>query len=91
MTGLDAAGPLFEKTTKEVRIDKSDATYVDLIHTNGGNEDQGFLGKSGFPKLEFHVLGINAAVGHADFFPNGGHKQPKCNNNFICAHGEGKS
>ena len=45
VTGLDAAGPLFEKTTKEVRIDKSDATYVDLIHTNGGNEDQGFLGK----------------------------------------------
>ena len=41
VTGLDAAGPLFEKTTKEVRIDKSDATYVDLIHTNGGNEDQG--------------------------------------------------
>ena len=48
MTGLDAAGPLFEKTTKEVRIDKSDATYVDLIHTNGGNEDQGFLGERFF-------------------------------------------
>ena len=32
---------------------------------------------------------MNNAVGHADFFPNGGHKQPNCNNNFICAHGEG--
>merc|ERR1712136_604165 len=72
--GMDAAGPIFEKTTKDVRIDKSDATFVDLIHCNGGNEDSGFLG-------------INAAVGHADFFPNGGHHQPKCgNNNFICSH-----
>ena len=66
VTGMDAAGPMFEKTTSEVRIDKSDANFVDLIHTNGGNEDQGFLG-------------INAAVGHADFFPNGGHSVIKKN------------
>ena len=66
---------MFERTTKEVRIDKSDCSYVDIIHTNGGNEDDGFLG-------------INAAVGHADYYPNGGHKQPKCNNNFVCSHGE---
>ena len=75
ITGLDPAGPLFERTTKDVRIDKSDCSYVDIIHTNGGNEDDGFLG-------------INAAVGHADYYPNGGHKQPKCNNNFVCSHGE---
>ena len=37
---MDAAGPLFEKTTKDVRIDKSDASFVDLIHSNGGNEDK---------------------------------------------------
>ena len=59
VTGMDPAGPLFEKTTNEVRIDRTDATFVDIIHTNGGNEDTGFLG-------------INAAVGHADFYPNGG-------------------
>ena len=40
VSGLDAAGPLFEKTTKDVRIDKSDASFVDLIHSNGGNEDK---------------------------------------------------
>ena len=51
---------MFERTTAEVRIDKSDASFVDIMHTCGGNEDTGFLG-------------INAAVGHADFFPNGGH------------------
>ena len=45
-----------------MRIDKSDANFVDIIHTNGGNENDGFLG-------------MNNAVGHADFFPNGGHTQ----------------
>merc|ERR1712046_29950 len=60
--GLDPAGPMFERCTKEVRIDRGDASFVDIMHTNGGNEDNGFLG-------------INAAVGHADFFPNGGHNQ----------------
>ena len=59
VTGMDAAGPMFEETTAAVRIDKSDASFVDLIHTNGGNEDSGFLG-------------MHAALGHADFFPNGG-------------------
>lgn len=72
--GLDPAGPMFERTTSEVRIDKGDARFVDVMHTNGGNEDVGFLG-------------MNAAVGHADFFPNGGHDQAGCGtNNFICSH-----
>ena len=62
ITGLDPAGPAFELARKEVRIDKSDANFVDIIHTNGGNENDGFLG-------------MNNAVGHADFFPNGGHTQ----------------
>ena len=67
---------MFERTTSEVRIDRSDGAFVDIMHTNGGNEDNGFLG-------------INAAVGHADFFPNGGHNQAGCGpNNFICSHNE---
>ena len=67
---------MFERTTSEVRIDRSDAAFVDIMHTNGGNEDNGFLG-------------INADVGHADFFPNGGHNQAGCgSNNFICSHNE---
>ncbi|CAG5087992.1 Oidioi.mRNA.OKI2018_I69.PAR.g11694.t1.cds [Oikopleura dioica] len=74
VVGMDPAGPTFEKTTKEVRIDYTDATFVQIIHTNGGDEDAGFLG-------------MNAAFGHADFYPNGGVRQPGCNN-FICDHGE---
>jgi len=60
MTGMDPAGPLFEKTDIEVRFDRTDAEFVDVIHANAGNENDGFMG-------------IHTAVGHADFFPNGGH------------------
>ena len=72
VTGLDPAGPLFEMTEPPVRIDKSDADFVDIIHTNGGL-DNGFLG-------------MNRAVGHADFYPNGGRQQPGCGVNFSCSH-----
>jgi len=76
ITGMDPAGPAFQKTTKAVRLDASDASFVDVIHTNGGEEDEGFLGMS-------------FSIGHADFYPNGGVSQPGCwDINFICSHGE---
>jgi Lipase. len=65
ITGLDAAGPLFENCTEEVRIAKSDADFVDGIHTNGGDEREGFCG-------------MHMAYGHADFYPNGGGRQTGC-------------
>ena len=34
ITALDAAGPEFENCTAEVRIDQSDAEFVDTIHTS---------------------------------------------------------
>jgi len=73
VTGLDAAGPLFENCTKEVRIDKSDADFVDLIHTNGGETGTG-------------ICGIHAPLGHADFYPNGGVKQSGCGNADVECH-----
>ena len=75
ITGLDPAGPLFEETEAPVRIDPSDARFVDILHTNGGAENGGFLG-------------MNAAFGHADFYPHGGRQQPQCGVNFNCSHGE---
>ncbi|XP_071444098.1 pancreatic lipase-related protein 2-like [Hetaerina americana] len=60
ITGLDPAGPLFNKLPKFVRLDSSDATFVDVIHSDA--EDFGY--------------GIQDVSGHLDFFPNGGYRQP---------------
>ncbi|XP_035714092.1 lipase member H-like [Folsomia candida] len=37
ITGLDPAGPLFN-THSELKIDKSDANFVDIYHSNAGLE-----------------------------------------------------
>ena len=62
MTGLDPAGPQHTKVGNDLRLDKNDAAQVDVIHTN----TIGF----GTKRAE--------TVGHIDFFPNGGAKQPGC-------------
>ncbi|XP_074619187.1 inactive pancreatic lipase-related protein 1-like [Acropora palmata] len=36
ITGLDPAGPYFTVTKNEAHLDKTDAKYVDIIHTNAG-------------------------------------------------------
>lgn len=63
ITGLDPAGMLFEGTT--VALSRSDAKFVDVIHTNMGD----------IRKLQ---LGLSGALGDVDFYPNGGEFQPGC-------------
>lgn len=65
ITGLDPAGPYFENTDPVVRLDPSDAVYVDAIHSDGAATLQ--IG-----------LGLMQQVGHADYYPNGGKVQPNC-------------
>ncbi|NXO39147.1 LIPR3 protein, partial [Locustella ochotensis] len=67
ITGLDPAGPLFQYTPTMVRLDPSDAKFVDIIHTHAGH-------------LFFDFApGILQTCGHLDFYPNGGKKMPGCN------------
>ena len=68
--GLDPAGPLFEGYEPYVRLDKSDASYVDVIHSNGES-----LIVGGFGTWE--------PIGHVDFYPNGGRAQRGCQHLII--------
>lgn len=66
ITGLDPAGPSFKGTDPRVRLDPSDATFVDAIHTDASEYET----ISGY--------GMSDASGHIDFYPNGGVNQPGC-------------
>ncbi|OAD60287.1 Pancreatic lipase-related protein 1 [Eufriesea mexicana] len=72
ITGLDPAGPLFESQDPRARLDKTDANFVDVIHSNG---EQLLLGG----------LGSWQPMGDVDFYPNGGRMQTGCSNLFLGA------
>lgn len=65
--GLDPAGPLFEFQDPRARLDRSDAKFVDVIHSNGET-------------LILGGLGAAQPLGHVDFYPNGGRVQHGCSN-----------
>ncbi|KAF7274634.1 pancreatic triacylglycerol lipase-like [Rhynchophorus ferrugineus] len=65
ISGLDPAEPHFAKTGRPVRLDRSAADYVDIIHTDATQFITG-------------GLGMRESIGHVDYFPNGGNRQPGC-------------
>ena len=65
ITGLDPAGPYFENTDPVVRLDPTDAQFVEAIHTDGTS-------------ILMLGAGLFQSVGHLDFYPNGGTNQPNC-------------
>ncbi|KAG8435841.1 hypothetical protein GDO86_013695, partial [Hymenochirus boettgeri] len=71
ITGLDPAGPYFLNTPQEVRLDSTDANFVDVIHT----DTQSDLNSLGY--------GIVQLSGHLDFFPNGGKQMAGCNKSTV--------
>ncbi|KAJ8310912.1 hypothetical protein KUTeg_012777 [Tegillarca granosa] len=66
ITGLDPAEPHFTFPDPDTRLDSSDADFVDIIHTDGSV----FKGFAGY--------GLKTALGHVDFYVNGGEHQPGC-------------
>lgn len=64
ITGLDPAEPLFKETDPLVRLDRSDAKFVDVVHS----DIMPFI-KGG--------LGMKDAIGHVDFYPNNGQQPGK--------------
>ncbi|XP_043207545.1 pancreatic triacylglycerol lipase-like isoform X2 [Amphibalanus amphitrite] len=66
ITGLDPAEPGFQYMAPEVRLDPSDAQFVDVIHSDA----RSFISSG---------LGMLQPCGHVDFYPNGGKDQPGCN------------
>ncbi|XP_046366527.2 pancreatic lipase-related protein 2-like [Haliotis rufescens] len=68
ITGMDPAGPSFDRDNTDIRLDKTDAMFVDVLHT-----DAEHLIKLGF--------GMMRRMGHADFYPAGGFDQEGCPKN----------
>ncbi|GFU66466.1 inactive pancreatic lipase-related protein 1 [Trichonephila clavipes] len=62
--GLDPAGPYFEDTDPKVRLDPSDALFVDVIHTDSPPAAQ--------------VAGMLQPAGHLDFYPTPGWRRTGC-------------
>lgn len=52
---LDPAGPFFEAFDLAVRVDSTDAKFVDVIHSNGDN-------------ILFGNVGMATPCGHVDFY-----------------------
>ncbi|CAL4085513.1 unnamed protein product, partial [Meganyctiphanes norvegica] len=69
ITGLDPAYLYFQNMDPVVRLDSSDANFVDVIHSDAVTILSSVL-TIGY--------GMEQPVGHIDFYPNNGQNQPGC-------------
>lgn len=65
ISGLDPAEPYFNWMPKSVRLDETDAQFVDVMHTDGGI-------------IWRKEMGIFEAIGDVDFYPDGGRGVASC-------------
>uniref|UniRef100_A0A2M4CFV2 Putative pancreatic triacylglycerol lipase n=1 Tax=Anopheles darlingi TaxID=43151 RepID=A0A2M4CFV2_ANODA len=70
ITGLDPAELAFTEQDARVRLDPSDAKFVDIVHSDST------------PFVPHIGLGLFEPIGHVDFYPNGGSDQPGCRHDF---------
>uniref|UniRef100_A0A2M4ASG9 Putative pancreatic triacylglycerol lipase n=1 Tax=Anopheles triannulatus TaxID=58253 RepID=A0A2M4ASG9_9DIPT len=70
ITGLDPAELAFTEQDEQVRLDPSDAKFVDIVHSDST------------PFVPHIGLGLFEPIGHVDFYPNGGSDQPGCRHDF---------
>uniref|UniRef100_A0A2P2I6H1 Pancreatic lipase-related protein 2-like n=2 Tax=Hirondellea gigas TaxID=1518452 RepID=A0A2P2I6H1_9CRUS len=77
ITGLDPAHPYHNLLEPVTYLDRSDALFVDIIHSDNTTI-------LGFPL----TVGIMDAIGHLDYYPNGGGNHPGCDvsGDLRCAH-----
>jgi len=74
ITGLDPAFMTDHENETENILDITDADFVDIVHTNGGNG------------TDVNEIAITDPAGHIDFYVNGGHHQPGCDIPGHCDH-----
>ncbi|XP_054165925.1 phospholipase A1-like [Oppia nitens] len=72
ITGLDPAGPCFEKRADTMELRKTDASFVDVIHTDGYDP---WLDPRDWISPVNHY-GTLIPLGTIDFYPNYGYDQP---------------
>jgi len=72
LTGLDPARPWFWHNPEQMRLQRGDADFVDIVHTDSGFFTEG----EGFFQLSFEQN-----MGDVDFYPNGGSYQRGCKPN----------
>nr|XP_045588461.1 pancreatic triacylglycerol lipase-like [Procambarus clarkii] len=65
ISGLDPAGPYYTNNPDFIRLDETDAVYVDNIHTDADS-------------ILVLGYGTEEPMGNVDFYPNSGHDQPGC-------------
>ena len=75
ITGLDPASPGFDGYSPDVKLDPSDADYVDVIHTDAVENQYNM-----YKRLACGGLGTFRPSGHLDIYVNGGGDQPGCGN-----------
>ncbi|XP_049267294.1 lipase member I-like [Rhipicephalus sanguineus] len=99
ITGLDPASPRYKNLPPQKRLSRTDAQFVDVIHTDiYGVVPFGASPVWIMPYIELKVASPNATprisksglkepIGHIDFFPNGGDRQPNCSRaDLLCEH-----